>query len=216
VVERRRTESGPSLSGVQAEEITIDSTDYGFIQEVVDGSLKILQTAITLAENNVLLYSPVRTFLSITTASIFLLKGLSLGVGATKLRTSLDTVTGVISALRSSALDDIHLGSRYAILLELHVARLKESFVPSRRPPNFATRPPSMEHRQASDMDEENALPSAGGMASMMELDGQTDQVEDWLTLPFDPSLVPFVPGDTHGFSWLGDGTLDFIWNLEV
>jgi hypothetical protein len=36
---------------------------------------------------------------------------------------------------------------------------------------------------------------------------------DDWLSLPFDPSMAPFAPDGTADFSGYGGG-LDFIWNL--
>jgi hypothetical protein len=187
----------------------------------VDGSLEILEKAAELSESQTLMYSPMRMFLRITTASVFLLKGLSLGVSETKLQTSLDTLNRGIAALRSGTLDDVHLGSRYATLLEMHVSRLKNSFIPSARPLSFGTRPPSMERNSASLMGANGTYSQGNDTSQLMGSDpdgmdtGGRDEFENWLTLPFDPSLVPFVPTDTQGLSWLGDGTLDFIWNLE-
>jgi hypothetical protein len=37
---------------------------------------------------------------------------------------------------------------------------------------------------------------------------------DDWLSLPFDPSMAPFAPDGTVDFSGLNGGGLDFIWNL--
>jgi hypothetical protein len=221
VVERTLAQSGHNPNPDCAAHITVYSTDYGFIQEVVDGSLEILEKAAELAEAQTLMYSPMRMFLRITTASVFLLKGLSLGVSATKLQTSLDTLNRGIAALRSGTLDDVQLGPRYATLLEIHVTRLQSSFVPSARPPSFLTRPPSMEHSSSPLMDTNGTYPLVNNTSQLISSDpggmevGGRDDLEDWLTLPFDPSLVPFMETDTQGLSWLGDGTLDFIWNLE-
>lgn len=218
-VERILTESPQHDVGLLSAEI--DSTDYGFIRDVVDESLEILEVAIKLATTQVLLYSPVRIFLRITTASVFLLKGLSLGVNATKLNTALSTLTQAIGALRSGALDDMHLGSRYATLLERHVENLQKSFIPSARPPSFATRPPSIDDNDAegafSALESGNPRvdPPAGGFSLDSIGAANGSGIEDWLTLPFDPSMVPFLPGDNQSLSWLADGTLDFIWNLE-
>jgi len=35
--------------------------------------------------------------------------------------------------------------------------------------------------------------------------------MEDWLALPFDPSMAPFGPESAQPF---GDSALNFIWNL--
>jgi hypothetical protein len=50
------------------------SMDYEYVQQVVDGSRAILQAVLDLSRSGHLRYAPVRTFLRITSASIFLLK----------------------------------------------------------------------------------------------------------------------------------------------
>lgn len=218
VVERTIAEPGVDPANNQFE---LSSTDYGFIQAVVDGCLGILKLSVKMHEQNSLRFAPVTIYLRITTASVFLLKGLGLGVSMTKLQDSLDVLTGAISALRSSRPDDLHLGSRYATLLEMHVVRLKENFVPTLRPTRFTTRPGSEDGqvpRLSSDFGDTDwplglntaskfpAISFGGG-------DGEGFQ-EDWLTLPFDPSLQPYAPDEMQDFQLLGDNSLDFIWNL--
>jgi hypothetical protein len=112
-------------------EINLDPIDHEFIQEVIDGSCQILKKVIELAQADKLRFSPVRIFLRVTSSSIFLLKALSLGVRHTKLQESLDVLEKSIQALRSNILDDIHLASRYAILLEVHLSRLRRNLVAS-------------------------------------------------------------------------------------
>ncbi|KAL2274819.1 hypothetical protein FJTKL_02721 [Diaporthe vaccinii] len=135
--------------------------DYNFIQAVVDGCLETLRITAALAQRNILRYAPVGVFLRITTASVFLLKALAVGVSATRLRRSLDTLTRAISALRASAPDDLHLCGRCATLLETSLNRLHGSFVPSSRPPSFATRPPSAE-REGTTASGAEADPNSG------------------------------------------------------
>lgn len=214
-------------------QIEISPTDYNFIQAVVDGCLETLRITAALAERDILRYAPVGVFLRITTASVFLLKALAVGVSATRLRRSLDTLTRAISALRGSAPDDLHLAGRYATLLETSLNRLHGSFVPSSRPPSFATRPPSAEREGTTAA--VGAGAGAGGEAdpgggggvdfqgelgqlSGLECDamgGMMDEGDDsWLTLPLDPSMVPFGLDASNGFQWLGDDSLDFIFSL--
>jgi hypothetical protein len=225
VVERTiaETSNGGSAFG-NTNQFLVDATDYEFIQDVVDSSLEILKMAIRLAESGRLVYAPVRIFLRLTSASIHLLKGIGIGVGASKLRSSLQTLNKCISCLRSSAPDDMHLGSSYATLLEIHVNQLQERFIPTERPPNFATRPPSLE---GAEVDAAAKVDAAGqdGMAADGVADvnletnnGDLDMYlpEEWLTLPFDSSLLPLMPEDAHqGYPWMADASLDFIWNLQ-
>ncbi|OKL56252.1 hypothetical protein UA08_08524 [Talaromyces atroroseus] len=112
-------------------EINLDPIDHEFIEEVIDGSCQILKKVIELAQADKLRFSPVRIFLRVTSSSIFLLKALSLGVRHTKLQESFDILERSIQALRSNILDDVHLASRYAILLEVHLSRLRRNMVAS-------------------------------------------------------------------------------------
>lgn len=217
-----------TLAGSDADspagQIEISPTDYTFIQAVVDGCLETLKITAALAQRNILKYAPVGMFLRITTASVFLLKALAVGVSATRLRRSLDTMTRAISALRSSAPDDLHLCGRYATLLETSLNRLHDSFVPSSRPPSFATRPPSAE-REGTTASGAEADPNSGvdfqgelGQLPGLECDSMGGMMDDgddsWLTLPLDPSMVPFGMDASNGFQWLGDDSLDFIFSL--
>lgn len=208
-----------------AGQIEISTTDYTFIQAVVDGCLETLKTTASLYERNILKYAPVGMFLRITTASVFLLKALAVGVSATRLRRSLDTLRRAISALRSSAPDDLHLCGRYATLLETSLNRLHGSFVPSSRPPSFATRPPSAEREGATAASGAEADPDGGvdfqgelGQLPGLECEAMGGMMDDgddsWLTLPLDPSMVPFGMDASNGFQWLGDDSLDFIFSL--
>lgn len=120
-----------STPAAHATEINLDPVDHEFIQEVIDGSCQILKKVIELAQTDKLRFSPVRIFLRVTSSSIFLLKALSLGVRHTKLQESLDILERSIQALRSNILDDVHLAARYAILIEVHVSRLRRNLVAS-------------------------------------------------------------------------------------
>lgn len=163
-------------------------------------------------------------FLRITTASVFLLKALAVGVSTSRLRRSLDTLTRAICALRSSTPDDLHLSGRYATLLETSLNRLHGSFVPSSRPPSFATRPPSSEREgttaPGTEADPNNSAVFQGELGQLSGLEceamgGLMDDGDDsWLTLPLDPSMVPFGMDASNGFQWLGDDSLDFIFSL--
>lgn len=56
------------------------SVDFGFIQEVVEGSRNILKTVLALSEDGHLRFCPVRIYSRIISASILLLKVSSLGI----------------------------------------------------------------------------------------------------------------------------------------
>ncbi|KAJ9319229.1 transcriptional regulator family: Fungal Specific TF [Paecilomyces variotii] len=207
--------TGHLMANIRA--MSIDPVDYEFIQEVIDGCCSILQKVTELANDKALQFAPVRIFLRVTSSSIFLLKALSLGVRNAKLQESLDILDESIRALRLNTLDDIHLAARYATLLEVHVLRLRRHFAASSKTTGTScdiTRP-------SSSLPQEQALSTEASNDPMEEETFDADFVpsltdmppDDWLFLPFDPSMAPF---GTAGGQSLGmeDGALDFIWNL--
>lgn len=221
VVERAIADAEPSnLDEVRP--MTIDSTDYEYIQEVIDGCCQILQKVTQLAEVGALRFSPVRIVLRVTSASIFLMKALSLGTRQATLHESLEVLEKSISALKSNALDDVHLSTRYATLLDMHVSRLRRNLLassktvknnrgPGRRssmgpppwPDNNGARPTPINTPVSQDLSSE--------MGYMPTFNNVPD---DWLSLPFDPSMAPFGTSNGGQFPMYEGGALDFIWNL--
>jgi hypothetical protein len=221
VVERGLAE--PHATFAAQNPLELSSEDHTLVSVVVDSCLEILKLATKLHDKGTLRYAPVSMFLRITTSSVFLLKGLGLGVNETKLRDALNILTASVAALRNSKPDDLHLGSRYATLLELHVVRLQENFIPAVRPPRFAmTRPASVERQSNTEQDTSdwnlNFGSRLGGGGRALQFGGEaSDQLdESWLTLPFDASLLPFAPDEFQDFQGLGDTSMDFIWNLGL
>lgn len=202
--------------------MTIDPTDYEYIQEVIDGCGQILQKVTHLAEAGALRFSPVRIVLRITSASIFLMKALSLGTRQAKLQESIEILEKSIKALKSNALDDVHLSTRYAALLDTHVSRLRRNLLASSKITKS-----SAETTQRSSMgpppwtdtgDRSNPMrtpvvqdqtPELGFIPSLNDIGA-----DNWLSLPFDPSMAPFDMSHGSQFPMYEGGTLDFIWNL--
>lgn len=215
--------------------ISADSIDYGCIQEVIEGGCSILETLISLARADVLRFAPVRVFLRVTTASIFLLKAISLGVRNGQLLSAFGLLDSSISAIRASRLDEMHLALRYATLLETHIKRLRRGFQRSSRP-TFSSVPMIPHHAQAPSEYEsrlQNSIHAQGsyidnrhGASAMQEplvtdddLDTflRTMSADDWLSLPFDPSMAPFNTNVEEAFpTAIDDSTLDFIWNIAT
>ena len=200
----RALANAPSDSDPRASSHTrIDSLEYECIKEVIDGCCEILRKVISLAETDTLRFGPVRLFLRITTSSIFLLKALSLGVRNTQLQYALDILDSSINALKTSNLDEMHLAARYATLLDTHVQKVRQGFVPN---------PQRQPHPMNNDLAPTQTWTTNGeplDYAPLEEMSG-----DDWLSLPFDPSMAPFAPDGTVDFSGLNGGALDFIWNL--
>lgn len=208
--------------------MTIDPTDYDYIQEVIDGCCQILQKVTNLAEVGALRFSPVRIVLRITSASIFLMKALSLGTRQGTLRESLEVLEKSISALKSNALDDVHLSTRYATLLEMHVSRLRRNLLASSR----VTRNHNSSAQNSRDTTRRSSMgppawPENGERPSTVNapapqtltsdmgfMPSLNDMADDWLSLPFDPSMAPFSMNNNVQFPMYESGGLDFIWNL--
>jgi hypothetical protein len=222
VVERVVADADPNNFD-EVRPMTIDPTDYDYIQEVIDGCCQILQKVVHLAEVGALRFSPVRIVLRITSASIFLMKALSLGTRQTVLQESLEVLERSISALKSNALDDVHLSTRYATLLELHVSRLRRNLLASSKNPKNsrgATRRSSMgpplwpenggdrTNHLGTPVSQELTSSDIGFIPSINEM------ADDWLSLPFDPSMAPFGMSNGGQFPMCEGGALDFIWNL--
>lgn len=113
----------------------------------------------------------------------------------------------------------MHLASRYATLLDLHVARLRESFVVSSRPPRLPSRAASVDLKGATTgmdfLNNHNAGQSH--LSSLAENVTNLMPDDDWLALPFDPAMAPFgLDSGPQSFQGFDDGTLDFIWNLPM
>ncbi|KAJ9602635.1 hypothetical protein H2200_012828 [Cladophialophora chaetospira] len=102
--------------------------DFISVNEVRESSGKILTTAVELSDQGVLQYCPVRLYLRIVSASVFLLKSISLGSREADIVTSLNILERCISALQQDRADDIHLSNHYATLMARHVQRFRRNF----------------------------------------------------------------------------------------
>ena len=206
--------------------------EYKFVQEVIDASRSVLATAVDLAEADLLRYCPVRIFISVTSASIFLLKAISLGTRQSELDKSLVTLEKCIHALRYSTHDDMHLSSRYGMLLDRHVRKFKRNF----RVQNGATVPPTP-HSEPNSRGPMNAFAELGEQVNVGSNNSQNTigqmsnhnsfdvpqlpndlgmEMDEWLAQPFDPSFAPFDFDVNQAASGLEINSLDFLWNLPT
>lgn len=207
IVDRALEDGGPNAGPPNLMRASVTPTDYEFIQEVLDGSCQTLQSVIKFAEAGSLRFCPVRVFLRIIGASIFLLKALSLGAHTSNIEASLVTLENSIKALHASSLDDMHLASRYATLLDVHVARFRQCLIPSTVPRGIP--PPELNFGWEDNAD---LLQMNGNFSA--ELSNVT---EDWLSLPFDPSMAPFgLIEDSFDVTEIEDRAWDFLWNLPI
>lgn len=190
----------------------IEPHDFICINEVKNSSLQILQRGISLARSGSLKYTPMRIVLRIASASLFLLKSISLGGNNNDLQTSLRVLDESNAALRTNPVDDMDLAARYATLLERHTTRFRRNFMSARQP--------------------EYAFNYGGGMAvsdpSSLTADMNVDynltelyeqsllNTNGWSIQPFDPSLAPFSVDGYQMFLGFDNNSLDFLWNTPI
>ncbi|KAL4973976.1 hypothetical protein BDW66DRAFT_168129 [Aspergillus desertorum] len=193
----------------RAQRLNMSRNEYEFIGEVIDGTCAILSHVVAIANPRCL---PMRVSSRMISSSIFLLKALALGAWKTKLEESLHLLDAAIATLLSNPLDDIHLASRYATLLKIHVLRLRQTFASSGHVNGQNNEPTQNENGES-----EQPLETTFALdTSMMDWSAQADP-DDWLSLPLDPLMAPFGSWDGATVN-LGLGSdpldLDFIWNL--
>lgn len=205
--------------------------DHEHAQQVITQSCALLGRVVQLSERGILRFAPVRVFLHATTASIFLLKALALGVRTSQLRSALAILDNTVTALRTSVPDDIHLAHTYASLLKTHIGRLRKGFsaslsgkVATRTQTPAATqtgmsglRTPQIDNlEQASGRQQD--LSHGTWMDDTALDDPSPSSFSDWFALPFDPTMAPLFPVGNAGqtpLSFEGDN-LDFMWNFQA
>ncbi|KAM5353943.1 hypothetical protein ACJ41O_000593 [Fusarium nematophilum] len=107
---------------------TVDDQEY--IREVVEGSRNLLRTVVEgLLPGDYLKHAPVRTYFRIISGAMFLLKTFALGAPRSDVRMSIELMDSTVEALRNCVVDDVHLGIRFADLLESLTSRLRNRFI---------------------------------------------------------------------------------------
>ncbi|KAH6976036.1 hypothetical protein BKA56DRAFT_552471 [Ilyonectria sp. MPI-CAGE-AT-0026] len=208
VVDRVLGRRPPDATDTEILQSSITAIDYSFIKEVIDGSCQTLESVNRLFDAGTLRYSPVRIFLRIITASIFLLKALSLGTRTADLESSLAILERSIEALRASSLDEMHLAARYGELLALHLAKFRQGMVPASVPRGIPTVDTNGRWEFGIGGHSQQLGEGLGEISSL-------DTVDDWLALPFDASIAPFgFSGDVTDLPDLDDRSWDLLWNL--
>lgn len=104
--------------------------DQEYVKEVVDGSRNLLRTVVEgLLPDNYLKHAPVRTYFRIISGAMFLLKTFALGASKHDVEISIGLMDRAVDALRTCVVDDVHLGTRFADLLETLTTRLRNRFM---------------------------------------------------------------------------------------
>jgi hypothetical protein len=229
VCERTFASGSATISAVLGSTYSTDTADEKYIEEVICGSCDLLEKVIEMAQRDALRFAPVRIFLRTATAAMFLLKTLAIGVRYGYLRSSMDVLRRTVDALRSNVLDDVHLANRYASLMETHIDRLQQAFVASSKRPGTERLPQGATISSAdmngasetSNIDQPDLL--AGDVVDSGEFDAlaaslENDPTQDWLMLPFDPTMAPLFPcGDSAPTpSLTEEDRLNFLWNIPA
>ncbi|OQV07205.1 Fungal specific transcription factor domain-containing protein [Cladophialophora immunda] len=212
-------ENNPGLMPEEARPVVAGDSDYEYVQQVLDSCSEILKLFQGYAGKDNLFQLPSRIVYRVFMSSILLLKALSIGVRQSQFDASLDILNSSIQALRSQRLDDLHCLPRYAGLLDIQLKRLRRYFAESSRYPSSsaagATTVPGMPADSATTAREaESQASETNGPRLGPELEWPDLNMENWLRLPFDPSMAPFDLTGSLSQTGLDLNGLDFMWNL--
>lgn len=160
--------------------------DQEYVREVVNGSRNLLRTVVEdLLPGDYLKHAPVRTYFRIISGAMFLLKTFALGAPRSDVEMSIQLMDRTVDALRNCVVDDVHLGIRFADLLESLTSRLRNRFIHAPPPPLSTADGRSMTPNQVE--------------AANMALNGQASHHHQAVNGP--DSLWPRVPGKSALFT---------------
>ncbi|KAF3770454.1 hypothetical protein M406DRAFT_245505, partial [Cryphonectria parasitica EP155] len=115
----------------------VSAADQEYIREVVEGSRNLLRAVVEgLLPDDYLKHAPVRTYFRIISGAMFLLKTFALGATRHDVEVSIRLMDSTVEALRTCVVDDVHLGIRFADLLENLTMRLRNRFIYVANPTN--------------------------------------------------------------------------------
>ncbi|EGS20814.1 putative specific RNA polymerase II transcription factor [Thermochaetoides thermophila DSM 1495] len=138
--------------------------DQEYVREVISGSRNLLRTVVDgLLPGEYLKHAPVRTYFRIISGAMFLLKTFALGAPKADVEISIGLMDRTVDALRNCVVDDVHLGIRFADMLETLTSRLRNRFiyaVPPQMPPADGRSP------AATNGDGANGNSAASGMTT--------------------------------------------------
>lgn len=104
--------------------------DRSNLLEVAEGARSLLKVVVDgLYPSGFLKNAPVRTYFRIISGSIMLLKSFSLGANESDMTDSLSLMDRTVEALRGCIVDDVHVASRFADLLDTLTQNLKPRLV---------------------------------------------------------------------------------------
>jgi hypothetical protein len=206
--EQRATSSGASTIPP-----TAATTPYA--ERVTTHCSALLEIIVGMHNADSLRFAPVRVFMRTIAASVLLLKTLALGVRTNRLKSALSLLDQVVQALKTSAIDDVHLARHYATLLKSCLEKARSSFatVGTRQPtPGWATPMQTVDQREC----QAAMTPALGTSEQHNNTETNPDLVfdptgDEWWALPFGQENDIFndiIPGDGdfQSFGFLGSG----------
>ncbi|EAQ91184.1 hypothetical protein CHGG_03119 [Chaetomium globosum CBS 148.51] len=169
--------------------------DQEYVREVVNGSRNLLRTVVEgLLPGDYLKHAPVRTYFRIISGAMFLLKTFALGAPKSDVELSIQLMDRTVSALRNCVVDDVHLGIRFADMLETLTSRLRNRFI-------YAPPPAAMSADGRSPGATHGDLANGSGLNGLSHA---ANSNEVWLKLREGPGLA--TPTPTPGSS-IGDSS---------
>jgi hypothetical protein len=104
--------------------------DRKYMIEVRDAACHLLNVVVDgLVPSNYLKHAPVRSYFRIISVCIMLLKSFSLGASEADIADALKLMDKTVNALRTCIVDDVHVASRFADLLDTLTQNLKPRLV---------------------------------------------------------------------------------------
>ena len=104
--------------------------DRHYMLEVGDAARNLLKIVVDgLYPGEYLRHAPVRTYFRIISVAIMLLKSFSLGASESDVSDSLNLMDRTVEALRGCIVDDVHVASRFADLLDTLTQNLKPRLI---------------------------------------------------------------------------------------
>lgn len=199
----------------------VTSRDSRFVQEVIVDSRRVLQIATMSAFSAQLPYAPARVKISVISASVFLLKALSVGSTNTGVQDALHALDQCTARLKSSPPDDMDFALRYAALVEKHTAHFRANLT-SARSQILGDVPRTSLQGSSTDSGHHVALDSSGPTRPSDHPVNYLDSVnfglgvedDSWISLPFDSGIAPFNSACDQLSLGLDIDSLNFLWSL--
>lgn len=184
--------SAISTNGLRADN-AIDSTtlakwlggDRYFISQTRDAARNLLKAVVEgLGSGDYLKHAPVRTYFRIISGAIILLKSFALGASEDYVTEAFGLMDRTVEALRNCIVDDVHVASRFADLLDTLTQSMKPRFVRmagdgrqahSRRPSNFGLQGENAQANQNNNI-RWPGTPNQNGHSNLNQLSTQQQQ----------------------------------------